>query len=130
MNILVCTASCAFVHQITRNLEFDDACVTKVESLPLALVALERGSAFDAVLLDISSSDPEGLDGVRQMLSQPAAKCVVVIGNRPAREMAPAVLAMGAAGYLPKDLASDALVDAIRFIAMKPKAVSCRGAAA
>ncbi len=80
-----------------------------------ALAAVRRGGGHDLVLLDFRMPGMEALAGLARM--QEVARCPVAIlsGTAPP-EMARRALRAGAAGFLPKTLAPQALIAAVRRI--------------
>lgn len=80
-----------------------------------ALSAVRDGDGYDLVLLDYRMPGMEALTGLARM--QAAAGCpVAIISGIAPPEVARRALRAGAAGFLPKTLAPDALISAVRQI--------------
>ncbi len=89
-----------------------------VANLQEAEAEVRAGDGFDLVLLDYSMPGMNGLDGLLRMMALEGARRVAIISGTASREVAEAVLAHGAAGFLPKTLSGKSLVNAVRFMAM------------
>lgn len=120
MRVLVGTASSALAGEIVRCLDMGKHSVTDVGCIQTALAKVAEEPAFDIILVDLALPELTTLEGLQPLLQHPACGCVVVMGDRPASEIAPKVLAMGARGYLPIYFPPSALAEGIRFLAMKP----------
>jgi two-component system, NarL family, invasion response regulator UvrY len=83
-----------------------------------------RGSRFDAIILDISLPDANGLDVLKNLQAQGNRSCVLVLSMHPEEQYAMRALKAGAAGYLQKESAPSELVQAVRKIARGGKYVS------
>lgn len=91
--------------------------VSTAGSLFDALQQVKENGAYDLVLLDYNMPGMNGLDGLRQMQTANDEKPVAIISGTTTRTLAEEVLAAGAAGFVPKTLASRSMVSAARFMA-------------
>jgi DNA-binding NarL/FixJ family response regulator len=71
---------------------------------------------WDVIVLDLSLPGASGLDLLKEIRRERPALPVLVLSMHPAAQFARRVLAAGASGYLTKDSAATALVDAIEQI--------------
>jgi DNA-binding NarL/FixJ family response regulator len=90
----------------------------------LELLSLVRKSKFDIVILDISMPRMGGLDVLRQLKSEFPKLPVLILSVHPEDQYAVRVIKMGASGYLTKDSATSALVQAIRLVVAGRKYIS------
>ncbi|MBC2834407.1 response regulator transcription factor [Paragemmobacter straminiformis] len=95
--------------------------VRAVPDLDAALEAIAGDTVFDIVLLDYTMPGMNGLDGLaRALAAARAAKLdlpIAIISGTTHRDLAEAALAAGAAGFVPKTLASRAMVAAVQTMA-------------
>ena len=87
------------------------------------LAAMEK-RAFDAVVLDISLPDMNGLDVLKAMAASAHRSPAIVLSMHPEEQYAVRALKAGAAGYLEKASVPDELVAAIRKVARGSRYVS------
>ena len=81
--------------------------VTRVASLARA-VELLAGTSFDAVLVDLTLPDSQGLETVERALSAAGSAPLIVITGQDDEQLAIAAVQSGAQDYLVKDEVSDA----------------------
>ena len=81
------------------------------------LRAVRSGEAWDVILLDISMPGRSGVELIRQIKQERPAVRILVLSMHKEDEYAVRTIRAGASGYLCKDSAAEALVDAIRRVA-------------
>ncbi len=86
-------------------------------SLDDALDMVGKTGTFDVVLLDYNMPGMFGLDGLARMRAANQGRPVALISGSATRDVADAAIKAGAAGFVPKTLASRSMVSAIRFMA-------------
>jgi DNA-binding NarL/FixJ family response regulator len=96
--------------------------VETVADLPEALGRIEGARAvaeapFDLVVLDYGMPGMAGYVGLEQAIAASCGRPVALMSGLAPPGVAEKVLAVGAAGYLPKTLPARSLVNAIRFMA-------------
>lgn len=95
--------------------------VRAVPDLASALAAIAGPTDFDVVLLDYAMPGMNGLEGLAR--AKEAARGasrktpIAIISGTTQRDLAEAALAAGAAGFVPKTLASRAMVAAVQAMA-------------
>lgn len=94
---------------------FDE--VRCVATLPAALEVLAEEPRFDLVLLDYSMPGMNGLEGLSRALAAAHGVPVAIITGTAQRDLAKAALEAGAAGFVPKTLASRAMIAAVQLMA-------------
>lgn len=77
---------------------------------------LTRANPYDAVLLDISLPDRDGLDVLKQIRSQLPHLPVLMLSMHDEEQYAVRALKAGASGYMPKGVAADLLWGAVQKI--------------
>ena len=91
--------------------------VVCAEDLDGALVETRARDGFDLVLLDYEMPGMNGLTGLSRMKSAVGDCPVAILSGTATATMAADSIAAGAAGFVPKTLASRSMVSAIRFMA-------------
>lgn len=91
--------------------------VTLAATLDEALAQTGDGAGFDLVLLDYDMPGMEGLAGLRRMIETAKGRPVALMSGAVSPEVAEAALEMGAAGFVPKQLAARSLLAAVRYMA-------------
>ena len=86
-------------------------------SLPEAINEVKQKGPFDLVLLDYNMPGMNGLDGLRKMISISEERPVALLSGTTTRALAEAAISEGAAGFVPKTLASKSMISAARFMA-------------
>lgn len=86
-------------------------------TLAEALDLVAAKGAFDLVLLDYNMPGMNGLDGLRQMQAANDGRPVAILSGTTTRTLADEAIAAGAAGFVPKTLASKSMLSAARFMA-------------
>jgi DNA-binding NarL/FixJ family response regulator len=81
-----------------------------------ALRALSDGDAFDLVLLDYQMPGMNGFAGLAQARALAPNTPVAIISGTTHRDLAEAALDAGAAGFVPKTLASRAMIAAVQVM--------------
>jgi DNA-binding NarL/FixJ family response regulator len=90
--------------------------VSCVATLPEAVAVLKAGPRFDLVLLDYSMPGMNGLEGLARAREAAPGVPVAIITGTVQRDLAEAALAAGAAGFIPKTLASRAMIAAVQLM--------------
>ncbi|MBB3991832.1 response regulator [Croceicoccus naphthovorans] len=97
-------------------ISFPECDVMEAGSFEEALDALQQADEVDLVLLDITMPDVERLSGLRQLRADfPSTPVVMVTGLNDPIIMRDA-LAAGAAGFVPKSLKRQAILDALQQV--------------
>ncbi len=73
---------------------------------------------YDLVLLDFNMPGMNGLDGLKTALELNGGQRVALISGEASRDIAEQALELGAAGFIPKTLPANSLINAVRFMAM------------
>jgi DNA-binding NarL/FixJ family response regulator len=81
------------------------------------VLAAVEAHAPDVLLMDIMMPGLDAVSRVRQVREQPGAPQVLILTASESDELVQPLLAAGAAGYMLKDEAPDAIVQAIRAVA-------------
>jgi DNA-binding NarL/FixJ family response regulator len=90
--------------------------VDMAATLPEVL-ALLRGGGFDLALVDQALPGMAGLDGLAQAIAVAPGTGIALLSASVSRELAEAVMEMGARGFVPKKMAARAMVSAVRVMA-------------
>ena len=95
-----------------------DIAVETAVDLPDALAAIAAAKdPFDLVLLDHGMPGMAGYDGLEKAIAATRGRPVALMSGLAPPGVAEKVLAVGAAGFLPKTLPGRSLVEAMRFMA-------------
>jgi len=94
-----------------------EADVVMTGSLSGAINELKQKGPFDLVLLDYNMPGMNGLDGLRKMISISDEQPVALLSGTTTRALAEEAISEGAAGFVPKTLASKSMISAARFMA-------------
>ncbi len=103
------------VTRALANLQFDGR-VDTASTLAEALARLGEDGPFDLALLDLQLPDANGFEALRTLRRErPECPVVVLSGDLDGQTILQC-LEMGAAGYIPKTLHSDAVMNALRVV--------------
>lgn len=90
--------------------------VEAVHDLPTALAAVDVNGPFHLVLLDYQMPGMSGLTGLCNMISRQQGKPVAIISGNMPSAMVEQIFAFGGAGYLPKSMTTNAMIQALLLI--------------
>ena len=91
--------------------------VSTAGTLDEALEVVKNQGSFDLVFLDYNMPGMEGLKGLRKMISANENRPVAILSGSAPGMLAEEAIEAGAAGYIPKTLASKSMISAARFMA-------------
>ncbi len=125
MKILIVDDHAVILHGLKRILgdEFAGASFGEAHDFQQAIELLQQ-ERWNVVILDIDLPGRSGLDVLRQIKSEHLSSSVIVFSMYPEEQFAVRALKAGASGYVPKDSASEQLVEAIRKVVAGGKYVS------
>ena len=90
--------------------------VQMASTLDEALSLADRTGSFDLVLIDYDMPGMNGLAGLERMMAANDGRPVALMSGTTSGEVAEQALALGAAGFVPKTMASRSMVAAVRFM--------------
>lgn len=94
-----------------------DFTVDVVSTLNAALERTGKGAEFDIILLDYTMPGMNGLEGLAAMKARQPNIPVAILSGTASNAVGEAALTAGAAGFLPKTMATRTLISAIRHMA-------------
>ncbi|SMR72736.1 two component transcriptional regulator, LuxR family [Aliiroseovarius halocynthiae] len=86
--------------------------------LDAALDKVSAEAPFDLLLLDYNMPGMNGLAGMMRAMAHEGGQRVALMSGQATRDIAEQALDAGAAGFVPKTLPAQSMVNAIRFMAM------------
>ena len=86
-------------------------------TLDQAIAAAEEVGSFDLVLLDYNMPGMNGLSGLSKMIEANDGRPVALLSGTASRAIVQQAIDAGAAGFVPKTLASRSMVNAVKFMA-------------
>lgn len=86
------------------------------ENLPDAEVMLKKHAPFDLILMDLKMPGVNGLDSISSLVEMAGSQPVVVMSGAYRRSDVLASIEKGAAGFIPKTLGSQSMINAINLI--------------
>ncbi|MGR3375902.1 LuxR C-terminal-related transcriptional regulator [Salipiger abyssi] len=104
-------------------LVFPDCQVEKAQTLGGALALVESGFAPDLVMFDLKLPDVSGISGFQRLREALPDAPILVISSLTSAQVVQALMAEGAAGFLPKDAPAPLLRQALHEIAAGRKYV-------
>lgn len=117
LRVLIVDDHALFRHGLRSVLDAEDDVTVVAEAGTIAEAERVRPDGYDIVLLDVRLPDGSGIDFVPTILDQnPDARVLMLTVSDEGEDLYKAVKA-GASGYLLKDLAVDAVTDAVRVAA-------------
>lgn len=90
--------------------------VVTAGSIDEAVSAVRQDGTFDLVLLDYNMPGMNGLEGLSRMIAVNDRRPVAILSGTASRALAEESIAAGAAGFVPKTLASRSMVAAVKFM--------------
>ncbi len=95
-----------------------DAEVVAVADFDAAFRRLKAGETFDLVLLDFNMPGMNGLDGLDRAIAVAGDAPVAILSGTAPASIAQQAIDAGAAGFIPKAMGANSLVNAVRFMVM------------
>ncbi|MCC1480250.1 response regulator transcription factor [Roseibaca sp. Y0-43] len=90
--------------------------ICTVGDLNAAIALLDKGEAFDLILLDYTMPGVNGLDGLKRLLERPGTPPAALISGNADMGVALQAMRLGAQGFLQKSIPARSLLNAIRFM--------------
>jgi two-component system nitrate/nitrite response regulator NarL len=91
--------------------------VSTASTLAEAIETVKKQGSFDLVLLDYNMPGMDGLKGLQKMIAANESRPVAILSGTSSRALAEDAINAGAAGYIPKTLASKSIVSAAHLMA-------------
>lgn len=118
----------AIVRRGLRQILDDSGSMTVVGEAEDGIGAVQQvralGGGVDVALLDISMPGKSGIDALKMIKDEAPRLPVLILSMYPEEQYAVRLIKAGAAGYMTKESAPQALVDAIRKVASGKKYIS------
>jgi DNA-binding NarL/FixJ family response regulator len=102
------------VCQLIQN-AWPQALIEEADTLEKAMQKLSAGKP-DIIILDLGLPDTNGTEGVHRIQRSSQGVPILILSMNPEDSYAARLLKQGISGYLPKDLAKDELITAIKRI--------------
>jgi two-component system invasion response regulator UvrY len=96
---------------------YEDLCVVGEAASGRGAIDLVRSVEMDVMVLDLMMKGQSGQDALAYIRTKAPEVAVLIFSGYPEEIYAAILMRQGASGYLQKDCAPDALVDAIRTVA-------------
>ena len=93
------------------------ATVSTTSDLAGALAEIKKSGSFDLVLLDYNMPGMNGLEGLARVREANEERPVALLSGNASKAVAEEAIASGAAGFVPKTMASRSMATAVRFMA-------------
>lgn len=87
-------------------------------TLDQAIAVTEEMGSFDLVLLDYNMPGMNGISGLSRMIEANDGRPVALLSGTAPRAIVQQAIDAGAAGFVPKTLASRSMVNAVKFMAL------------